>query len=613
MLHLLTQYALRYGLVAEPGFAPKSVRWGLSCTGEGAIVEAIELGQVGARRNPGQTFAMCPELSQPEIKRGGPGCRHFLVDSLDVATLYGSKEAEAPEKVRAKHVYFVNLLRQGSEVMPILGKIADSLADPGAIAAVNRKLAERHAKPADKATFLVVGFDPPFLVDSEVWRDWWRQFRRSLAGGGREGATAGARVMRCLASGELVTPAATHPKIRGLADVGGLSTGDAWASFKQESFCSYGLSQSENSAVSEGSAAAYRAALNTILQEHSIPLAGARVAHWYRKPVGREDDPLGLIESGWGDEEGQELAAQGRARRLLEAIRAGERPDLLDNHYYALTLSGASGRVMVRDWMEGGFEKLALNVTKWFDDLEIAGAGGYSVHEAAGLEKLVTSLLPERKPNQKYEDWVKPIGASRLALWHAAVRGGALPSFVLARAVDLHRSFVAKGGMDEAFDLKSRLRIRSLSLLYARMGILRAFHVRRGDQHMSPYLNEDHPDPAYHCGRLMAVLAALQNAALGDVGAGVVERYYAAASVTPKLVLGRLVRLAQFHLGKLKRDRPDLAFEFDRELASIHAAVRGDDLPAALNLHRQSVFALGYYQQKATRKRPEDKDSRKEA
>ncbi len=56
---------------------------------------------------------------------------------------------------------------------------------------------------------------------------------------------------------------------------------------------------------------------------------------------------------------------------------------------------------------------------------------------------------------------------------------------------------------------------------------------------IKPYLNESHPHPAYQCGRLMAVLAKLQKSALGDVGAGIVQRYYAAASSTPALVLGR--------------------------------------------------------------------------
>jgi len=129
---------------------------------------------------------------------------------------------------------------------------------------------------------------------------------------------------------------------------------------------------------------------------------------------------------------------------------------------------------------------------------------------------------------------------------------------------------------------------------------MRAYHVRqqrqKGGSDMSalgPMLNEDHPSKAYQCGRLMAVLARLQHAALGDVGAGVVQRYYAAASSTPALVLGRLVRTSQHHLAKLDRG---LAFWYEGVLADIHAKL-GDGPPRTLDLEGQSLFALGYYQQ----------------
>jgi CRISPR-associated protein Csd1 len=128
---------------------------------------------------------------------------------------------------------------------------------------------------------------------------------------------------------------------------------------------------------------------------------------------------------------------------------------------------------------------------------------------------------------------------------------------------------------------------------HARMGLMRAYHIRKGDLMIQPALNEQHPSPAYHCGRLMALLARIQYAALGDVGAGVVQRYYAAASTTPALVLGRLSRTAQFHLGKLDAG---LARWFESRLASIWTCLR-DGPPTVLGLEEQSLFALGYYQQ----------------
>ena len=110
---------------------------------------------------------------------------------------------------------------------------------------------------------------------------------------------------------------------------------------------------------------------------------------------------------------------------------------------------------------------------------------------------------------------------------------------------------------------------------------------------MGPFLSENHPNPAYHCGRLMSVLADLQYDALGDVGAGVVQRYYAAASSTPALVLGRLVRNAQFHIAKSKYPGT-----FQTRIAGIWSRIQ-DSVPSTLTLDEQTLFALGYYQQMA--------------
>ncbi len=112
---------------------------------------------------------------------------------------------------------------------------------------------------------------------------------------------------------------------------------------------------------------------------------------------------------------------------------------------------------------------------------------------------------------------------------------------------------------------------------------------------MSAYLNENHPDTAYHCGRLMAVLSELQRTALPGVDAGIVQRYYAAASSTPALVLGRLIKTSQFHLNKLGGG---LAYIYERKIADICSAIK-DAIPVTLTLEQQSLFALGYYQQLA--------------
>ncbi len=117
-------------------------------------------------------------------------------------------------------------------------------------------------------------------------------------------------------------------------------------------------------------------------------------------------------------------------------------------------------------------------------------------------------------------------------------------------------------------------------------------------EQLKPGLNADLKERAYHCGRLMAVLGKLQASALGDVGAGVVSRYYAAASTTPALVFGRLVRGAQFHLNKIADQKRGLAVWYEQQIGEICGQI-GTSMPTTLSLEDQSLFALGYYQQLA--------------
>src|ERR1035437_9192229 len=105
--------------------------------------------------------------------------------------------------------------------------------------------------------------------------------------------------------------------------------------------------------------------------------------------------------------------------------------------------------------------------------------------------------------------------------------------------------------------------------------------------------------PAALGGRLFAVFDRLQYLALGAVNAGVVERYYASASTTPALVMGRLFRNAQFHLAKAEGG---VAGNAAKDFEAITCAL-GDQFPATLDLESQGRFALGYYHQKAEYRR----------
>jgi len=578
MLGALIEYAHGHGLKAEAGFKPKDVRWAIVFDDVGRFLNVIELGDTNQKRNRGRTFPVCPDLSQQEMVSGGVTKSHFLVDSAEVVALL-SKNPDSP-KVQAKHKYFVDLLGQATESMPTLELLSRALSDPSTLDEMRTELESQKVKPNDKVTFRIGG---SFPVESNAWHGWWRNFRASLVdqkSSKRKKATSGASgAMRCLVTGELTEPLATHPKIEGLGDVGGLATGDVVIGFDKEAFRSYGLEQSTNAAVSEEAGMTYRAALNFLIRNKSRRLASTKVVHWYVKDIPPEDDPLPQLVD---PPEIQERDAQRRAAQMLDSIQKGERPDLADNYYHALTLSGASGRVMVRDWMEGQFTQLVENINAWFDDLSIVHREGGRLAQDPKLMAVLGSMV---------RDLNEVPAPLETKMWRVAVRNESIPATALARAMVRTRSAVLQ---DQAPN-------------HARMGLIKAYHIRKArregdtdmEKQLKPYLNENHPHPAYHCGRLLAILAGLQKAALGaDIGAGVVQRYFASASTTPALVLGRLTNLSQHHVAKLHRDAPGLADWYQGRIAGVWSCIK-DIPPSTLKLEEQSLFALGYYQQLA--------------
>lgn len=103
-------------------------------------------------------------------------------------------------------------------------------------------------------------------------------------------------------------------------------------------------------------------------------------------------------------------------------------------------------------------------------------------------------------------------------------------------------------------------------------------------------------DAAYHCGQLMALYAVIQEKAMPEVGVGVAERYYAAASSTPAFVIGKLSQLSQHHLTKLEKGA---AIYYEGLLDRTYTLIGQRSIPTMLTMEQQAEFALGYYQQRA--------------
>lgn len=569
MLHHLAAYTETHLTESEPGFKSREIRWSVELAADGRFLNILPLGD--SKR--GESLSRCPDMHG--MKAGGRA--HFLIESCQYAVLL-IKGAEAPDqKMLRRHECYKDLLRQAADVLPQLSAITRLLADSQQLAEIQAGLAKQKAKPTDWMIWRIAGADP--RDDSEV-QGWWRNWRRADQANtsaprlepGDDAADSGSMI--CLLTGKARKPLSTHPPISGLSGVGGLAMGDVMIGFDKSAFGSYGLNQSANAAMGEEAVQKYVDGLNDLIRNHSRKLANTLVVYWYRSSVPPEDDLMSWL-MGMETEDQSEAAALSAVRRLLDAIRSGARGDLGNNTFFALTISGAAGRVMVRDWMEGRFEDLAAQIEAWFADLSIVARGGHALAHNPKFMAVCGALVRELK------DLPPPTAAT---LWRVAVQGLPIPRPLMAQALSRFRA--------ELVDKDQP------GFNHARMGLLRAYFVRLkpgGDTTMTAYLNPDHPAPAYHCGRLLAVFANLQRAALGDVGAGVVQRYYAAASQTPGLMLGRLTANARNHLGKLE---PKLAWRFENLLADVMSRL-GDRAPRILDLEGQGLFALGYYQQLA--------------
>lgn len=602
MLHAVLDYARSHADV-EPGFKPKSVRWLINFSPNGQFLDVFDAAGPH-KKTKGRTFRVCPDLTQQEMVSAGTGCRHFLVDSVDVVALLAKEEVD--EKLTAKHNYFVHLLQEAGsekESLSILKAIASSLGDAATLATIRNIMIDKKAKPTDVASIAIVDDNGArAIVEGSDWHEWWRAFRSRLADQRRDKKSTKrsdsttdtiANLMRCVLTGELVEVMRTHNKIEGLSDVGGLSMGDAMTSFDKEAFCSFGLEQGANAAMSEQVVKTYTATLNDLIKTRGRKLASAKVVYWYSGELHAEDDLLedlfGLdvpddeqdaeneanSSSTRGEQETRLAQAENKAKRLLKAIQSGERPDLANFRYYAVTVSANSGRVVIRDWIEGPFAELATAIDHWFSDLAIIGRDGRQVIQSHKFGAVLAAPLRDLK------DATGPLVA---ALWRCALKRQPIPHHVMAQTVNRVRIDLMQGE----------------SARHARLGLLKAY-CNRNERlpKMLNELNELEANPAYLCGRVMAILARIQNLALPGVGAGIVQRYYAAASATPALILGRLIRNAQTgHLPKIENE--GLRRWFERRLADVWSQMKSPP-PRILSLEEQTLFAMGYYHQLADR------------
>lgn len=573
MLKAFYDYAIRNALVLPPGYCNKTIQAYVSLSREGEFLGII-LGN--------DTPVLCPDIgSLAQGKKCNP-----IVEKRSVI-FRGASDLEDKAKIRRDFYYQV--LKDGSERVPEFEVCVKAAEDEKTLLAIVEALSKNKIKGSDRISFIV---DGKKIVQAEGVRDWWNSYRKKFINAEKKEETL------CLITGENTVPMKTVPPVTGLTAVGGHAKGSPLICFDKSAFCSYDQKKSANAPVSETAFFAVKAAMDHLLKKSPV-LANMKFVHWFEQDVAAEDDPvlnanfLGINILGNDEEEvsaeeekNKARSAENQASRLIQSVMTGEKIPHLSNQYTIVLLSGVEGRVMVRQYEHGSYEELQRNIDLWNEQLELKALNGIQNEKSKKLSARLLCLLKKHNFDSKVWDRVnKELPEITQAIIRAIVHGTTLPDAVALRSLAYIRS-----QMLENDENQTGMKIPDATACqWLKVWLMRK---RKENRIMSEY-DPKNKSAAYHCGAAMAVHAAIQNVAMKNVNATIVQRYYSSASQMPALVLGQVSRLSAYHLDKIENEW--LRKQYEDALNGAYCAI-GNEIPATLTLEQQAYFALGYRQ-----------------
>lgn len=572
------------GEAEAPGFSREKISFCIVLDVDGSVVEIRDL-----REARGKTLAPVLREVPAAVKRTAGILPNRLWDKTSYVL---GRTAGAGRRTAEEHAAFKALhadLLQGTddEGLRALARFLDSW-DPARFDA-----APFHAEMLDANVVFRLNGERLFLHEREA-------ARRLLARGGAEGEAG----VFCLVTGRLGAARRLHPTIKGVQ--GAQSSGAALVSFNLDAFTSYGKEQGANAPTSEEAAFRYGAALNRMLDRGSANrlrrgIGDATIVFWADISAAVDEaaaraaegafalfaEPPETAQSAEGDEAQAAREAGAKIRDALEKVAAGRPVEELDlglvsgTRFHVLGLAPNAARLSVRYWLSDSIEAFAARLAAHRSDLRIEPEPRrWSVATPA-----VRRLLAETTALQGKFENVPPLIAGEVM--RAVLAGTRYPRTWLAATIARLRA---------GDDPSTGWHAAAIRAVLARDRRLRRDDdFRKHETEVPVSLARDNPDEAYQLGRLFAALETAQRMALGRVNATIRDRYFGAASATPASVFPLLLRGAQNHTAKLRKERRDVFIE--REIGEIVDRLPGA-FPRALKLEAQGRFVIGYYHQR---------------
>lgn len=604
LLKLLHGFAISRNLLEDPAFVKKPVRWIIQLDANGQLLSDGPIETAGEDEKKARGFFI-PKTTRPT---GGGQVADFLVD--DIGALFNlnpKPQAELNQRainnLRGKYDDF---WRQVGEAFTSTGYSAFAallkfheqlhgtqpsflrLDTTGTPKWMIRKASGEEIKLGPHLlTFSVEG--NILINDEDVVRPYWRRIHAGETADSESNAQKGT----CLITGQVNVPIArTHtPMVERLPKPARSQAG--LIGFDKNAFCSYGLKKSLNAPVSIQASKAYLAAIQYLSQQgdHWLSIGPAWLCFWTDKTDAASSYFARLLKR----------PDSRTVRAFMTAPWSGfeQLPSHLER-FIAITFSAAGPRIIVKDWLQITLKEAEENFQRWFKDLEIAAYGNtvesQDERSPLSIDQLACTTIRRREDGRFDRDNLNPDLIA--ALYRAAIKYDSPPITLLKLILDRFKSSLAKNGLKALYD-QSRFSLLKLTLNRNR---------KEGVPMIEPQVFETH-DPAYNCGRLLAVLADAQQKAHDYKleGAGIAERYFGSACSSPASVFPLLIRLNRHHLNKIsKSDRYKGHERFLEEaIQQIIALFKPEErnqppkFPRVLDLQAQGRFALGFYQQQA--------------
>lgn len=381
----------------------------------------------------------------------------------------------------------------------------------------------------------------------------------------------------------------------------GQTSGCALISYNFNATESYDLKGNENSSLCTRCARAYVDAFNWLLSNGSSKLnERGKEVFIYKNRRNISDDTAVVFWLRKADDTSfmdiLDNPSEEAVRSMFDSVPGGRKTaatKIETDMFYAITLSGAAARIAVRDWIETSLENLRNNLVQWFKDIEIAKYDPDQkklTKHYSPFKSLVWSVKSKSDKDVQH-------GRIGAVLWKCAVMKHSPPLWLI-NAV-LNRLRAQQSAKSEEGKKISIWEIK----LPGRIALLKLYLNRNTNQQerrlYMPELDEVNQNIAYTCGRIFAVLESIQyHASGGNLNAGIRERFFSFSSTMPSTAFGRLMKLTQHHLSKIRGENAGLAVNLDKKLQELMSKVKGTRFPAVFSLEDQASFAIGYYHQR---------------